>query len=679
MKLLSPKLLLLLPLILSGCGDTDLFAPYDCEEEKQAHYKERTQVVIEAQTKLRENLTKELAELPKDADPAMKKELKEKLANAQRRLKSPEFFTFASINDLPADLNWTTNWDSEDIGSPEAKKGGTFNTFFTSFPPNIRPIGRAANNSFRSEHWDYIEMSLVSLHPNTLETIPSLADQWAVAEDGRTVYFRIDEKARWSDGKPVIAEDFFMTFYVALSEYITGPWYRDYYGGMYENITRYDDKHISIRLAHLKPKPEYFCALSPYAAHFYSEFGPDFEDRYNWRTRPTTGAYIIRPEDIIKGRSITLTRVKNWWAKDRKYTRNLYNVDRIRYQLIRDVEKAFEMFKKGQIDLFPLGTPKRWYEQTEIPQVFDGYIEKVTFYNDYPRPPWGLYLNHSKKHLNNLDVRIGIQHASDWQSVIDFDLRGDAQRLHITNDGYSMFPIDGITTREFDPNKAREAFAKAGFKEAGADGILINAAGERLSFSITYPKTPERDKMMQRLAERARLAGMEYRLEGMDGTASFQKVLNKKHEITLMAWGISPPFPRYYEGWHSTNAYDPGTKNPRVMTNNISVYANKAIDPLAETVRFGTSIKEIHQAAIKAEQILHEDAAWVPGYKRAFYRCGHWRWMRWPDDFNVRLNDIPEESYLYWIDEDMKKETLKAKARGQTFKEVDVIYDKYKK
>lgn len=679
MKLLSPKLLLLLPLILSGCGDTDLFAPYDCEEEKQTHYKERTQVVIEAQTKLRENLTKELAELPEDADPAMKKELKEKLANAQRRLKSPEFFTFASINDLPADLNWTTNWDSEDIGSPEAKKGGTFNTFFTSFPPNIRPIGRAANNSFRSEHWDYIEMSLVSLHPNTLETIPSLADQWAVAEDGRTVYFRIDEKARWSDGKPVIAEDFFMTFYVALSEYITGPWYRDYYGGMYENITRYDDKHISIRLAHLKPRPEYFCALSPYAAHFYSEFGPDFEDRYNWRTRPTTGAYIIRPEDIIKGRSITLTRVKNWWAKDRKYTRNLYNVDRIRYQLIRDVEKAFEMFKKGQIDLFPLGTPKRWYEQTEIPQVFDGYIEKVTFYNDYPRPPWGLYLNHSKKHLNNLDVRIGIQHASDWQSVIDFDLRGDAQRLHITNDGYSMFPIDGITTREFDPNKARGAFAKAGFKEAGADGILINAAGERLSFSITYPKTPERDKMMQRLAERARLAGMEYRLEGMDGTASFQKVLNKKHEITLMAWGISPPFPRYYEGWHSTNAYDPGTKNPRVMTNNISVYANKAIDPLAETVRFGTSIKEIHQAAIKAEQILHEDAAWVPGYKRAFYRCGHWRWMRWPDDFNVRLNDIPEESYLYWIDEDMKKETLKAKARGQTFKEVDVIYDKYKK
>ncbi len=679
MKLLSPKLLLLLPLILCGCGDTDLFAPYDCEEEKQAYFVERTQIVIDEQTKLKEKLLKQLSELPEDADPVVKAELEKNLANAERRLKNPEFFTFASMDDLPKGINWVTNWDSEDIGSPKAKKGGTFNTYFISFPPNIRPIGRAANNSFRSEHWDYIEMGLLSMHPNTLETIPGIADQWAVAEDGRTVYFRIDEKARWSDGKPVIADDFFMTFYVALSEYITGPWYRDYYGSMFENITRYDDKHISIRLANRKPTPEQFAAINPYAAHFYKEFGPDFEDRYNWRPRPTTGPYIIKPEDIIKGRSITLSRVKDWWAKDRKYTRYLYNVDRIRYQLIRDRDKAFEIFKKGQVDLFPLGTPERWYEQTEIPQVFDGYIEKVTFYNDYPRPPWGIYFNHHKKPLNNRDVRIGIQHATDFQSVIDYDLRGDAQRLHITNDGYSLFPVEGITTREFDPDKARAAFAKAGFKKSGADGILVNEAGERLSISVTYSNIPVRSKMMQRLAERAKLAGLEYRLDGMEHTASFQKILNKKHDATFTAWSSTPPFPRYYEGWHSVNAYDPGTKNPRVMTNNISVYANPAIDPLAETVRFGTSLEEIHQATIKAEQILHEDAAWVPGYKRAFYRCGHWRWMRWPDDFNVRLNDIPEESYLYWIDEDMKKETLEAKAKGKAFPEVDVIYDKYKK
>ncbi len=673
---------LLLPLlILSGCSDTDLYAPYDCEEEKRAFFKSRTEVIIKEQSQIKEKLLKELEELPEEAAEAKRMELKKKLANAERRLLSPEFFSFASIDDLPDDLDWNTNWDSPDIGSPEAKKGGTFNTFFgsLSFPPTIRTIGSEANNGFRGEHWDFIEMGLVNLHPNTLEIIPGIADRWAVDPNGRTVYYRIDEKATWSDGTPVTADDFFMTFYIALSEYITGPWYRQFYGEMFENITRYDDKHISIRLANLKPMPAYWAAITPYAAHFYSEFGPDFEDRYNWRCRPTTGAYIIKPKDIVKGRSITMSRVKNWWARDRKYTRNLFNPDRIRYLLVRDNEKVFELFKKGQIDMFHLGEPKHWYEQMEIPAVFNGYIHKVVFYNEYPRVPRGIYLNHAKPPMDNLDVRVGIQHATDWQSVIDYDLRGDAQRLHITNDGYSLFPITGIRTREFDPEKARQAFAKGGFDQIGDDGILRNAEGVRLSIAITYTKIPVVDNIMQRLAERAKLAGLECRLDGMDGTANFQKVMNKKHEAAFWGWGITPPFPRYYEGWHSSTAYEPGTKIPMAMTNNISIYNNSEIDPHAEAVRFGTSIKKIHEASIKAEEILHRDAAWVPAYKKDSYRLGHWRWMCWPDDFNIKLTNEAQESYIYWIDEDKKQETLKAKAAGESYPEVDAIYDKYRK
>ncbi len=673
---------LLLPLlILSGCSDTDLYAPYDCEEEKRAFFKSRTEVIIKEQSQIKEKLLKELEELPEEAAEAKRMELEKKLANAERRLLSPEFFSFASIDDLPDDLDWNTNWDSPDIGSPEAKKGGTFNTFFgsLSFPPTIRTIGSEANNGFRGEHWDFIEMGLVNLHPNTLEIIPGIADRWAVDPNGRTVYYRIDEKATWSDGTPVTADDFFMTFYIALSEYITGPWYRQFYGEMFENITRYDDKHISIRLANLKPMPAYWAAITPYAAHFYSEFGPDFEDRYNWRCRPTTGAYIIKPKDIVKGRSITMSRVKNWWARDRKYTRNLFNPDRIRYLLVRDNEKVFELFKKGQIDMFHLGEPKHWYEQMEIPAVFNGYIHKVVFYNEYPRVPRGIYLNHAKPPMDNLDVRVGIQHATDWQSVIDYDLRGDAQRLHITNDGYSLFPITGIRTREFDPEKARQAFAKGGFDQIGDDGILRNAEGVRLSIAITYTKIPVVDNIMQRLAERAKLAGLEYRLDGMDGTANFQKVMNKKHEAAFWGWGITPPFPRYYEGWHSSTAYEPGTKIPMAMTNNISIYNNSEIDPHAEAVRFGTSIKKIHEASIKAEEILHRDAAWVPAYKKDSYRLGHWRWMCWPDDFNIKLTNEAQESYIYWIDEDKKQETLKAKAAGESYPEVDAIYDKYRK
>jgi len=678
--MMRPAAFFVLPVAMlpGGCGEPDRFEPYDNTTEVARFYEGYNEKVLKELKDDLEELAAKLAAMPAEAEE--REGLEEALANTRRRLKSPEFFSFASMSDLPGGLEWKTGMEEPEIGSPEARKGGTFNTYFPSlaFPPTIRSIGKNANNGFRAEHWDNIEMGLVGLHPNTMRTIPGIADRWAVAPDGRTVYFHIDEEARWSDRAPVTVEDFFMTFYVCLSEYITGPWYRQYYGEMFENITRYDDRHLSIRLAHLKPQPEHYAGLAPYARHFYREFGPDFEERYAWRPRPTTGAYVIRGEDIVKGRSITLTRVRDWWARDHKYYRYRFNAGRIKYQLVRSDEKAFELFKKGRIDMMELNLPKRWYEQMEIPALFKGYIQKRTFYNVYPRVPRGLYINHSKPFLGNLDVRIGLQHATNWQKVIDFDLRGDASRLDIYNEGYGKFSNSGIRAREFDPARAREYFARAGFRRQGNDGVLRNAAGQRLSFTITYTADPVIEKIVQRLKEEALKAGLEYRLEGMDGTASYEKVMQKKHDLALWGWGTTPPYPRYFEGVHSINAYDPGTRTPRVMTNNISVYANPEADPLAEQVRFAASEEEIKEASWKLEEILHETAFWIPGFKREFYRIGHWRWMRWPEDFNVKVSREAQESYVYWIDSEVKERTREAMQEGASYPEVDVVYDQYR-
>ena len=232
---------------------------------------------------------------------------------------------------------------------------------------------------------------------------------------------------RW---QAVTVDDFLLTFYVCLSEYITGPWYRQYYGTMFENITRYNDKYLSVRLA-IKSLGRSIMRRLPLTRDIFIVslvlilksviIG---ESSYN-------GCHQILDEDVVKGRSITLTRVKDWWAKDSKYNRYRYNVDKIKYRLVRSDEKVFEFFKKGEIDMFHLGVPKRWYEQMEIPAVFKGYIQKKSFYNVYPRVPRGLYINHSKRFLNDVNIRIGLQHASNWQKVIDIDLRGDAARLNV--------------------------------------------------------------------------------------------------------------------------------------------------------------------------------------------------------------------------------------------------------
>lgn len=659
-----------------SCRKTEEFAPYDNREEKARFFERYNAQVLE-------NLEARIAELeaqtPEEGTPEAE-ERERLLSDLRRRMERPAFFEILSEEDLPEGLQWTTNLDAPELGSPEAKKGGTLHSFILggAYPPTIRSVGREANNSFRSCHWDDIEMALVTLHPETGEMIPGLADRWAVADDGQTVYFHIDPEARWSDGKDVKSADFLMSMYVFLSDYLSVAFYRNYYGEQFWGIASYGDDYLCVRLATPKPMAPYFAGLVPFQEEFYREFGPDFEERYNWRPRPTTGAYEIREEDIVKGRSISLSRVQDWWAKDRKYYRYRFNPDRLEYLLIRDESKIFQLFLRGEIDVYLMGDAKRWYEQSEVPDVFNGYIEKATYYNEYPTVSRGLYFNLHHPVLSNLDVRIGLQHATNWQKVIDLDLRGDAERLHLLNGGYGEFSHPTLRTRPFSLKLAREAFARAGFDRQGPDGILRDASGRRLSFTITYPKNPALDPIALRLKEEAKRAGVEYKLEGLDPTASFQKLTRKEHEIALTGWQSQPPIPDYYQGFHSKEAYEPGTRKPRPMTNNISVFADPEVDRILEENRAARSVEILRDTSHRLEEIFHERAVWVPGYYRPFYRVGYWRWVRWPDDFNVRLGNEPEMNHVLWIDPDIKRETLEAKREGRTFPEKNLVFDQHR-
>ncbi len=592
--------------------------------------------------------------------------------------KEKDFFTFASPDDLPTDLEWSDGMGQPEIGSDEAIKGGVVNLRIEAYPPTYRTFGPDSNHSFRGEFYDNIEMALVHTHPDTTKEIPGLAKQWAVAKDRQTVYFRLDPSATYSDGVAITADDYLMTFYVYLSSYANAPYSKQYFSNQFKNITKYDDLTISIKLASPKPKTASFASISPLPRHFYREFGPDYPQRYQWRVKPVTGAYVIDEEKSRKGRRVVLKRVKDWWAKDRKYQRNRFNPDFIRYRLVRSSEKEFELFRNGEIDLYLLSLPRFWNEKTEIPEVYDGYIKKAMFYNDYPRVPRGLYLNNSKPLLDQVDIRVGLQYATNFQKLIDFDFRGDYRRSNIFSEGYGKFSEPTIRAREFNPKKARESFAEAGFTEAGKDGVLMKADGTRLSLTISTRKDPAYERILLRLKEEALKAGLEYQIESLDGTAFFQKVMRKEHEICLMGWGASPPYPRYYQHFYSKNAYDEGSKTPKPNTNNITVSADPRLDKYSEAIRNATSEKEIQENAYAIEHVIQELAPWVPGYHRNYYRFGYWRWLKFPEKtFNVKVSYEPLEAHVHWVDMKVKEETLVAKRKGKVFPESLEIYDQY--
>jgi len=602
----------------------------------------------------------------------------------------PDFFSFKTPADIPPDLVWENGMELPEIGSPNARKGGTQYSSLSDFPRTLRVVGPDSNGSFRPFIQDDVAMSFAHRHGNEFAYFPGLASEWAVDRDKQRVYVRLDPAARWSDGVPVTSDDVLFMFFMYQSAYISEPWYNNWYGTRYTNITRYDEHTLSIDVTSAKPDMDSLVLdLRPMPQHFYRELGDDFVDRYQWRFQPTTGAYVVKEEDIKKGRSITLTRLQDWWARDKKFWRYRFNPDKIHFSVIRDSSKSFEAFRRGDIDAIGLNLAEYWYEKLpdSDPDVAAGYIRKAVFYNQFPRSPIGLWINSSRPLLDNRDIRVGINYATNWSLVIEKYFRGDYTRMQTASDGFGEFTHPTLEARPFDMAKAREYFAAAGFTTSGPDGVLVNEQGQRLSFTLSSGYESMTD-VLTILKEEALKAGLELRIEVLDGTTAWKLVQEKKHDIQFTGFGgFLEMYPRYWEHYHSDNAYDEpyladGSVNPdrkiKTQTNNLEELAIPEMDRLIEAYRTSSDKAEMVELAHQMDELHAEYASFVPGFVQDFYRVGYWRWYRYPEDFNLRHSNYSGEFFVHWIDEDMRRETLEARKRGETFTPEIRVYDQYK-
>lgn len=602
----------------------------------------------------------------------------------------PEKYSFKTLADIPQDLVWQSGEGLSDIGSPNAKKGGTQYEYMPDFPATLRVNGPDANGEFRRWILDYTQVTLAHRHPNEFDFYPAIASEWAVDMPSKTVYARLNPNARFTDGEPINADDFMFTFFFMLSPHINSPWYANWYSTQYTNITKYDDHTISISMAEAKPDMDALAlSFPPTPEHFYQELGPDFAERYQWRFVPHAGAYEIKPENVRMGTNIVMTHVDDWWAQDLKFFRNRYNMDSMNFNVIRDTANQFEAFRRGDIGQFKIRTADYWYERLpdSDPDVQAGYIEKAKFFNNMPRSPWGMWINSARPHLDNVDVRLGIQYASNWELVLQQYFRGDFTRLNSSEEGYGEFTNPDVKAREFDINLAREYFAKAGFDRSGPDGILMNADGERLAFTLSTHYERYRD-IFSILKEEAIKAGLDLRLEMLDVAAGSRKVSEKQHDIYFIGLNVGlEMYPRFWDSYHSDNAYDDaflddGTVNPnrqvKVQTNNLEAVAVFEMDKKIDQYGASSDKDEMVELSHELSQMHHDYASFVPGFAEPFYWHASWRWVRWPEDFNVRYSSYAEDAFVHWIDMDMKEETLAARRAGQRFEPQINVYDQYR-
>ncbi len=574
----------------------------------------------------------------------------------------------AAPKELPTNLQWQTNDTDSTFADPNAKRGGRFRTFTTGFPLTLRLFGPDSNGTF-ANYLRANALGLVTNHPDTLNPIPELATHWAFDPDGKTVYFKLDPDARWSDGEPVTADDYLFTIEFMRSPHIVDPWSNNYYTEVITDLVKYDDHTIAITAADVKPNYEqlFQVAIAPIPRHFH-KLDENWVGTYNWRIEPNTGPYQI--SEVRKGKYVEFSRVENWWGSDKRYFQHRFNVDHVRVKIIRDMNAAYNYFAKGELDSFALLMPRLWHKKAQGRPYELGYIGRIKFYNDTTQSPQGFFLNEADPILSDRNTRLGFAYAMNVDKAIHTLLRSDYERLQTMNEGYGDYSNREIRARPFDLKQADAHLDAAGWQQRGNDGVRVRN-GERLSLRVTY-YNPESTQRLVLFKQEALKAGIELTLQYLDPSAAYKQIMEKKHQIALMAWNGGGIAPRYWEFFHSINANKPAT-------NNVTNTADPVLDERIDAYQKATTREQRIALAHELEKMIHERAVFVPTFKIPYTREAFWRWIQLPEGYATRTSKEVVEPFgttdggLFWIDEKIKDEVQAARLLNTPFKPIEIL------
>lgn len=578
-------------------------------------------------------------------------------------------FAFASgMNPLlaaepPLNLRWETNANPPLIASPEAVTGGRMIASIDAFPLTLRQVGPDSPSSFRTL-LDDNDMSLVTLHPNTDAWMPMLATHWAFDADGRTVYYRLNPAARWSDQKPLKATDFTYTLEFMRSPHIQSPWSNEYYTKTIESIQTFEEKGgtevIAIRLVQPTLDRLLMTNIKPLPRHFYGQLDANFVTAFNWKIPPNLGPYTLTTLD--KGKRVVFQRKKDWWAKDMPYFKHRFNVDEIVLKVVRDVQVAFEYLKAGDIDIMAIVGPDLWKSGTADDAFGKGYIHKLQAYNDTPRSDYVLILNASYGPFQDQRVRQAFAYAMNVQRVIDDLLKDGYQRLQGISQGYGPYTARDIKARPFDLAKADELFKQAGWGERNAEGIRIKN-GQQLTATISYGQSNMTPRFVI-LQEDARKAGIDLKLQQMDPAQAFKSFRDKAHQIAFVAWNISYR-PEYRARFHSSFANKP-------QTSNFSNTASPVLDQLIEEYEHASDDRKRIEKAHAIQNFVFQDSSYIPLFEVPYYRLAYWSWIQFPSVPGTKSTDglsffDSATGGLFWINRDRQASVNAARKRGERF------------
>lgn len=562
----------------------------------------------------------------------------------------------SELKNLLAALKWETNDEFKGFGSREAKKGGTLTCVETSFPPTLRTVGKNANSTFTSMMTGICYESLLDLDPVSFNYAPNLAKRWAIAEDKVTFYFELDERARWSDGKPVIAADIVKSWELYTDPGIDDPFSIDYWN-KYEKPVAINDRIVMVRSKQLNWRAFMsigFMTVLP--GHIIDKLdGKKYLEEYQFKMMPGSGPYTYESSKVNE--EIIMVRRTDWWQKDIEKNAGYYNFDKLHFIFIQDENLVKEKFKKGDIDWMYVNVAREWHQEfipAMMPQLANGWIQKRKVYTHRPIGVSGIAFNIRKPPFDDIRVRKAIGYLYNREKMMDKLFFNEYEYL---DSFYPNSPYENPDNPKirFNPEKAVELLEEAGWLQKNRDpeGWLIKD-GKRFELSLNYTQKSF-ERIYTIFQEDLRDVGIKLNLKQVTWATDIKEVGERNFEMSSRAYG-GILFPNPESSMHSKFA-------DQNNNNNIWGFKNARVDEICDQYPLTFDPQERIKAVREIDGIACNDHLYALGWFAAHTRLLYWNKFGMPDYILAKTSDQRSIVSLWWYDEAKDKTLQDARAK----------------
>lgn len=463
-------------------------------------------------------------------------------------------------------------------------RGGTLVYRLTSEPTTCN-YQLAADESSILLSLYLLQSRLIDFDHRSQTYVPSLADSWQLGADGVTVDVKMREDAKFSDGRPITAEDVVFTFQAVYDERTKSPLLRDALsvGGKPIKATAADKFRVQLVFPEKVASVEnYLVNLAVLPAHILKSELDSGKIAEAWKitadpkTIVTSGPFAV--ESTVAGERITLARNPHFWKKDASGTQLPY-LDKLVLETIKDPNNTLAKLGQNAIDIADRIRPADYASLTPA----QGSVKGVDAGPGLGIDHFWFNLNRSKQSGEKLDdkpkfrwfndkrFRRAVSFAIDRLSIASATLRGLATPVYgVVSPANRMWANPNLQKTEYDLEKSRQLLIEAGFTLRGtAESLeLLDADGNRVEFTLLVPAENEPRKLMATVIQEdlARL-GIKMQvvpIEFQAVTAAWSKTFDYDAVLVgLSATDIEPSsYSNFFPSTASTHQWQPGQKTP---------------------------------------------------------------------------------------------------------------------